>query len=163
LDEAARHAGVSRSTLSRLERTEISPTTTQLSKLCIAYGKTASQLLAEAEPEPPDLILANRQMVWCDETSGFTRRSVSPPHPGLRGELVECRLQPGSNISYEQSPIPGLEHHIWVLAGTLEVNVDSTAHMLGPGDCTRFRLHGASRFRCASTEAVRYALVVVLP
>jgi hypothetical protein len=36
-------------------------------------------------------------------------------------------------------------------------------HVVEAGDCLRFRLWGASRFRCAGGDSVRYALVVVLP
>jgi len=163
LDELARHTGISRSTLSRLERDEISPTATLLSKLCTAYERTMSQLLAEVEPEPPQLMRVDRQAEWRDESSGFIRRSVSPPHPGLRGELVECVLRPGADISYDGSPIPGLEHHIWVLEGALEVTVGGREQEVQIGDCLRFRLWGRSRFRCTGREPVRYALMVVLP
>ncbi|WP_078914124.1 GNAT family N-acetyltransferase [Streptomyces sp. NRRL S-37] len=44
----------------------------------------------EAEPAPP--VRAAGQPVWEDRASGFVRRSVSPPHDGLRGELAAGRL-----------------------------------------------------------------------
>jgi transcriptional regulator with XRE-family HTH domain len=163
LEELAQRTGVSRSTLSRLERTEISPTAALLNRLCAAYGRTMSQLLAEVEPEPPQLVRAGRQMVWRDESSGFTRRSVSPPHPGLRGELVEGVLRPGADISYDEPPVPGLEQHIWVLEGVLEVTAGGGVHEIRAGDCLRFRLWDRSRFRCPGPDPVRYALMIVLP
>ncbi|WP_043488145.1 MULTISPECIES: helix-turn-helix domain-containing protein [Streptomyces] len=163
LDELARRTGVSRSTLSRLERAEISPTAALLGKLCAAYERTMSRLLAEVEEEPPQLVRADRQAVWRDEKSGFTRRSVSPPHPGLRGELVEGILRPGADISYDAPPVPGLEQHIWVLDGVLEVAVGGAAHELRAGDCLRFRLWDRSRFRCPGPDPVLYAVVVVPP
>ncbi|GAA4596458.1 XRE family transcriptional regulator [Planotetraspora phitsanulokensis] len=163
LDELARRTGVSRSTLSRLERTEISPTATLLNRLCAAYGRTMSQLLAEVEEEPPRLVRAGQQMVWRDESSGFTRRSVSPPHPGLRGELVEGLLRPGADISYDEPPVPGLEQHIWMLEGVLEVTVGDVVHEIRAGDCLRFRLWDRSRFRCPGPDPARYALMIVLP
>ncbi|PRX96716.1 helix-turn-helix domain-containing protein [Allonocardiopsis opalescens] len=163
LDELARRAEVSRSTLSRLERAQISPTAALLNRLCTVYRRTMSQLLAEVESEPPQVVRAGRQTVWRDEGSGFTRRSVSPPHPGLRGELVEAELRAGADISYEGPAVPGLEQHIWVLDGVLEVTAGSTAHTLRAGDCLRFRLWDRSRFRCPGPDPVRYALVVVLP
>ncbi|MFD0732082.1 helix-turn-helix domain-containing protein [Planotetraspora mira] len=163
LDELAQRTGVSRSTLSRLERTEISPTAALLNRLCAAYGRTMSQLLAEVEEEPPQLVRAGQQMVWRDENSGFTRRSVSPPHPGLRGELVEGLLRPGADISYEVPPVPGLEQHIWVLEGVLEVTAGGGVHEIRAGDCLRFRLWDRSRFRCPGPDPVRYALMIVLP
>lgn len=163
LEELARRAGVSRSTLSRLERAEISPTAALLSKLCAAYQLTMSRLLAEVEPAPPLLVRADRQAVWRDEDSGITRKSVSPPSSGLRGELVEVTLRPGADITYDGSPVPGLEHHIWMLEGALEVTVDRGAHAARTGDCLRFRLWGSSRFRCPGPDPARYALMVVLP
>jgi transcriptional regulator with XRE-family HTH domain len=163
LDELAGRTGISRSTLSRLERVEISPTASLLNTLCATYGRTLSRLLAEVEPEPPQLVRADRQPVWRDDRSGFTRRSVSPPHAGLRGELVEGVLRPGADISYNEPPVPGLEQHIWVLEGTLEVTTDGVVHEIHTGDCLRFRLWGPSRFHCAGPDHVRYALMVVLP
>ncbi|MEU5845661.1 helix-turn-helix domain-containing protein [Saccharopolyspora shandongensis] len=163
LEELARRTEISRSTLSRLERAEISPTAALLNKLCAAYGRTMSQLLAEVESEPPQLVRADRQEVWRDEASGFTRRSVSPPHPGLRGEVVEGVLEPGADISYDGPAVPGLEQHIWVLTGALEITAGDHVHEVRAGDCLRFRLWGRSRFRCPGPEPVRYALLIVLP
>jgi transcriptional regulator with XRE-family HTH domain len=163
LDELAGRTGISRSTLSRLERVEISPTASLLNTLCATYGRTLSRLLAEVEPEPPQLVRADRQPVWRDDRSGFTRRSVSPPHAGLRGELVEGVLRPGADISYNEPPVPGLEQHIWVLEGTLEVTTDGVVHEIHTGDCLRFRLWGPSRFHCPGPGHVRYALMIVLP
>jgi transcriptional regulator with XRE-family HTH domain len=163
LEELARRTGVSRSTLSRLERAEISPTAALLGRLCAAHERTMSRLLAEVEDDPPELVLAGEQSVWRDETSGFTRRSVSPPHPGLRGEVLEGLLLPGSDISYDGPAVPGLEQHIWVLDGALQVGANGHTHELREGDCLRFRLWGRSRFRCLGAEPVRYVLLVVLP
>lgn len=163
LGELAERSGVSRSTLSRAERAETSPTASLLNRLCHVYGRTMSQLLSEVEGEPALLVRAAEQPVWEDRTSGFVRRSVSPPHTGLRAELVEGRLDAGADITYDRPPVPGLEQHIWVLEGALDVTVQETEHHLDPGDCLRMRVWGATRFRCAGPEAVRYVLAVVLP
>ncbi|MFF2330953.1 MULTISPECIES: helix-turn-helix domain-containing protein [unclassified Streptomyces] len=162
LDELSRRSGVSRSTLSRLERGELSPTATLLNTLCTVYERTMSRLLMEVEADPPQLIPAARQSVWRDEASGFVRRSVSPPHPGLRAEIIEGTLDAGAAIAYENAPVSGVEQHVWVLEGTVEITVDGTTHLVRGGDCLRFRLHGPSRFRCPGPERVRYALVIVL-
>ncbi|WP_209446298.1 XRE family transcriptional regulator [Streptomyces sp. MZ04] len=161
LGELADRSGVSRSTLSRAERGEISPTASLLNRLCAVYERTMSQLLSEVEAEPAQLVRAAEQRVWTDGASGFVRRSVSPPHSGLRGELVEGRLEPGADVAYDRPPVPGIEQHIWVLDGALEITVQGEEHHLEAGDCLRFRLWGPTRFRCPGREAVRYALVVV--
>ncbi|MEV0937013.1 helix-turn-helix domain-containing protein [Streptomyces phaeochromogenes] len=163
LGELAERSGVSRSTLSRAERAEISPTASLLNRLCGVYGRTMSQLLSEVEAEPALLVRAADQAVWEDKASGFVRRSVSPPHAGLRGELVEGRLASGADIAYDRPPVPGLEQHIWVLDGRLEVTAQDTGHRLDAGDCLRLRVWGPTRFRSTGPEDARYVLAVVLP
>ncbi|MFJ1968203.1 helix-turn-helix domain-containing protein [Streptomyces sp. NPDC087903] len=163
LGELAERSGVSRSTLSRAERAEISPTASLLNRLCGVYGRTMSQLLSEVETAPAPLLRAAEQPVWEDRASGFVRRSVSPPHEGLRGELVEGRLAAGADIAYDRPPVPGLEQHIWVLEGALEVTAGDAGHRLEAGDCLRLRVWGPTRFRCAGAAGVRYLLAVVLP
>ncbi|MFD6529696.1 helix-turn-helix domain-containing protein [Streptomyces sp. NPDC060184] len=163
LDELSGLTGLSRSTLSRVERGELSPTAASLGRLCAAYGRTMSRLLMEVEAEPPLLVPAGDQQVWYDASVGFTRRSVSPPHPGLRGEIVEGTLDPGATISYENPPVPGMEQHLWVREGVVGITVDGTTHTLGAGDCLRFRLRGPSRFHCPGPERTRYVLIIVMP
>lgn len=163
LGELAERSGVSRSTLSRAERAEISPTASLLNRLCGVYGRTMSQLLSEVEAEPALLVRAAEQPVWEDRASGFVRRSVSPPHAGLRGELVEGRLRRGADLAYDRPPVPGLEQHIWVLEGALDVTAQDTERHLDAGDCLRLRVWGPTRFRCSGPDDVRYVLAVVLP
>ncbi|MFF7111196.1 helix-turn-helix domain-containing protein [Streptomyces albogriseolus] len=163
LGELAERSGVSRSTLSRAERAETSPTASLLNRLCAVYGRTMSQLLSEIEAEPAPVVRAADQPVWQDRASGFVRRSVSPPHAGLRGELVEGRLTAGADIPYDRPPVPGLEQHIWVLDGALAVTVGDTEHRLDEGDCLRLRVWGPTRFCCPGPDDVRYVLAVVRP
>jgi transcriptional regulator with XRE-family HTH domain len=161
LADLAARTGVSRSTLSRLERAEISPTATVLGRLAAAYERTASRLLAEVESQPRHLVRAADQAVWRDEAAGFVRRSVSPPHASLRGEVIEALLRPGADISYDQPPVDGMEQHLWMLAGSLEFTADEESYVLLAGDCLRLRLWGRSRLRCLSPEPVRYAIFVI--
>jgi len=166
LEDLAARSGLSRSTLSRVERGEISPTATQLGKLCTVYERPMSRLLTEVEADGPQLIRAAEQGLWTDADSGYVRRSVSPPHPAMRGEVVEGTLRPGADISCDAPSVPGLEQHLWLLEGALEVTVDGRAHALAPGDCLRFRLWGPTRFRATGSDpaaAARYLLVLVMP
>ncbi|MCQ4159404.1 XRE family transcriptional regulator [Roseomonas sp. GC11] len=164
LEQLAERTGISRATLSRLERGEASPTAAMLGRLCTAYGLTLSRLMAEVEEAAPGFIPAAAQACWTDPESGFHRRVVSPPGAGLRGEMIEGRLPPGAVIAYAAAPQAGLEHHIWLLEGALEMMVEGVTHRLSPGDCLRYRLHGPSRFHCpAGGGAARYVLALILP
>src|SRR5215469_3748025 len=78
LDALAERTGISRATLSRIERGELSPTANILGQLCAAYGWTLSRLIAEAEGRPTSLVRAADQVEWEDPESHYVRRAVSP-------------------------------------------------------------------------------------
>ena len=163
LDELFQRSGISRTTLSRLERGETSPSAALLGRLCTAYGRTMSRLLAEVEAEPARLLRLADQAVWTDPRSGYVRRTVSPPAAEFDAELVEARLPPGADIAYAAPGVAGLEQHIWMLGGVLELTVDGATHRLLRGDCLRFRLFGPTRFRAPAADGAHYALVVCRP
>ena len=163
LDQLGQASGISRATLSRLERGESSPTAALLGKLCAAYGLPMSRLIAEVEEGGAQLVRAADQPVWTDPASGFTRRMVSPPARGLRGELIEGRLPAGAVIDYEQPPQAGLEQHLWMLDGLLDYTLDGVTHRLHAGDCLRFRLYGATRFACPGETGAHYLIAICEP
>jgi len=163
LDDVAARTNISRATLSRLERSELSPTAAMLGKLCTLHGWTLSRLMAEAETQPPTLVPAAEQPVWQDPESGYRRRAVSAPGPGLRGELVEVHVPAGASVSFDASPIAGLEHHLWMLEGSLDLEVEGSRFKLRAGDCLRYVLAGATRFRGAGRRGARYLVAIVHP
>ncbi len=161
LDVLARHSGVSRATLSRLEKAEVSPTASVLGKLCAAYGLAVSRLMHMVEDDHAPLVRREAQPLWTDPETGFRRRSVSPPAQTLVGEVLECELEPGTRIGYERPPRHGLEHHLLLMEGQLELAVGGQTHDLRPGDCLRYRLHGPSTFATPEGHGARYLLFVV--
>jgi transcriptional regulator with XRE-family HTH domain len=163
LDTLAEKTGISRATLSRLERAELSPTAAMLGKLCSVYGWTLSRLMAEAETRPPNLVSAAAQAEWKDPETGYRRRVISPPSPELRGELVEVRIPAGATVSYDAAPIVGLEHHLWMLEGAITLDVVGSHFSLRPGDCLRYVLTGPSRFENAGKREARYVIAMVRP
>lgn len=163
LEVLSERTGISRASLSRLERSELSPTAAMLGKLCTAYGWTLSRLMAEAETKPVSLVAAAKQAEWTDPESGYRRRVVSPPAPGLRGELVEVRMPAGSTVSFDTSPVHGLEHHLWIIEGSLNLEVEGTRFELHAGDCLRYILTGPTRFEGAGRRETRYLVAMVHP
>ena len=160
LDDLATRSGISRATLSRTENGEVSPTAALLGRLCAAYGLTLSRLLAQVEADLPARVARRDQPVWVDPATGFRRRSVSPPSPDFECELLACELPAGARIDYPVPPRPGLEHHLYLQSGALELTVDGQVHRLAAGDCLRYRLHGASAFRVPAGRPAKYLLVI---
>jgi transcriptional regulator with XRE-family HTH domain len=163
LDMLADRSGISRTTLSRLERGETSPTASLLGRLCTAYGRTMSRLIAETEADAPQHLRLDDQPLWTDPETGFCRRNVSPPSQGLDAELIEAMLPVGATIRYEAPPVHGLEQHIWMLSGRLALTLGDQTHDLAAGDCLRFRLFGPSSFHAPGPQDARYVLVVCRP
>jgi transcriptional regulator with XRE-family HTH domain len=161
LDELAKRSHVSRATLSRLENAEVSATASMLGKLCAAHGLTMSRLMHMVEDDFAPLVRRRGQPVWTDPAIGFRRRSVSPPAQTLSAEVLECELEPGTRITYDTPPRQGLEHHLLLLEGQLEVAVNGQAYDLRPGDCLRYQLFGPSAFATPEQSAARYLLFVL--
>lgn len=161
LDELAGRSDVSRATLSRLENAEVSPTASVLGKLAAAYGLTISRLMHFVEDDFAPLIRRDAQPVWSDPGAGFIRRSISPPAQTLSAEVLECTLEPGARIAYDHPPRRGLEHHLVLIEGRLDITVDGRSHALHPGDCLRYQLFGASAFATPANTGAKYLLVVV--
>ena len=163
LEELAGRSGMSRATLSRIERCELSPTAAMLGKLCSAYGWTLSRLFADAETGSPSLVRASGQVVWTDPESGYQRKAISPPGSGFRGEMVEVKIPPGATVTFEASPLPRLEHHLWMISGALDLELDGIRHSLQAGDCLRYLLNGPSIFEATGKRAAHYVVVIVHP
>lgn len=161
LDELAGKSGVSRATLSRLENSAISPTTSMLGKLCAAFGLTLSRLMFMAEDGFAPLIRCKDQTSWSDPEISFHRRAVSPPAQTLAGEVIEGEIGPGTRIDYDKSPKQGLEHHLVLLEGQLEITIGGQSHELKAGDCLRYQLFGPSSFATPKKTPARYLIFMV--
>ncbi|MEH6631177.1 MAG: XRE family transcriptional regulator [Halopseudomonas aestusnigri] len=161
LEDLAGRSAISRATLSRMEKCEVSPTAAVLGRLCKAYGLTMSRLMAMIEADHQPLVVKSEQPVWRDDATGFERRSVSPPAENLSCEVLECRLLPGAEIDYPGPAKKGLEHHLVLREGGLEITLEGIVHILNPGDCLRYKLHGANSFRADQKLGARYLLVVL--
>jgi hypothetical protein len=132
-----------------------------LGKLCAAYGLTMSRLMHMVEGEFAPLVPRAAQAEWTDSSVGFRRRSISPPSQTLAGEALECVIEAGQRIEYDRAPRPGLEHHLYLLEGQLEVTIGGHAYALNPGDCLRYQLFGSSAFATTKRRGARYVLFMV--
>lgn len=159
LEEVALKSGISRATISRIERGETSPTASVLGKLCTAYGLTMSRLLAAIEEDAPRVIRRTEALKWRDPETGFERTVVSPPAKGYATEIAWGELPRGGDIRYDAAPVSGIEQHFLIFEGELLVEFSGNTYLLGAGDCLRLKINGASRVHNPGSATARYLIV----
>ncbi len=163
LDDLAGRTGISRATLSRIERGDTSPTATVLGKLASAFGLSMADLFGPATAPAERYLPRDRQPVWRDPETGFVRRSLTPAASGYRGSVIEGLLPPDATVSYDAPPVPDLEHHLILLEGSLRVTLGPEVHDLLEGDALRFRLTTSNSYRASGKVPARYILTVIAP
>jgi mannose-6-phosphate isomerase-like protein (cupin superfamily) len=73
------------------------------------------------------------------------------------------RMPPGATVSFDASPIAGLEHHLWMLDGSLTLEVEGSPFWLRSGDCLRYVLAGPTQFKNPGKREARYVVAMVRP
>ena len=68
-----------------------------------------------------------------------------------------------TDIALNASPVPGLEHHLWMLEGSVNIEIEGTSFRVEKGDCVRYVLAGPSRFECQRKRPARYLVALVHP
>ena len=160
LDSLARLAEVSRAMLSRIERGESSPTAQLLGKICGGLGVTLSVLFAGAETRASPLSRRSAQPVWRDPATHYQRRHVSPPGTGSPVDIVEVEFPPRGSVAFDNQRLAGTDQHVWVLDGTLELELGEEVFRLDRGDCLLMRFDRPIRFRNPTGRPIRYAVIV---
>lgn len=159
LSDLAERSGVSKAMISKIERSEASPTATVLGRLSGAFGLPLSVLLALAERAGDRLSRAGDQPVWTDPETGYTRRAVSLPNGGLL-ELVEVTLPAGVRIPYPASAFAFQRQQIWLISGQLDFQEGEVLHHLAPGDCLELGAPSACVFFNPGKEPARYLVAL---
>lgn len=166
LDAAAALTGLSRATISRIERGETSPTANALGRLCNAYGLTMSRLLAAVESTAPRLLRGADATHWRDPESGFLRTLIAPPTEGYATELALGELPTGAEIRYTLDQPQrggcapaGREQFFYLFTGELSLDIEAETYRLSPGDCLRHQGVDATRIANPGSVPARYLII----
>jgi transcriptional regulator with XRE-family HTH domain len=137
LAELSERSGVSKATISKIEREEVSPTAVILVRLAGAFDLTLAGLLLRAEGEGQRLSRAAEQPIWRDPETGYVRRQVflRPDHPL---EVTQIELPAGQRVVLPASSYAHIRQAIWVRTGELVIVEGGERHALGAGDCLGF-------------------------
>ena len=161
LEALAARSGVSRSTLSLIERGETSATAVLLEKVAAGIGVALAALFETERAAPGPLMRRAEQAEWRDPASGYLRRNVSPPdHPSpLR--IVEVEFPAGRRVLLEGGTAAGaIDEQIWVLEGRMSITLGGARHRLDAGDCIALRVDRPIEFHNPTRQRARYAVVI---
>jgi len=150
---------VSKATISKIEREEMSPTATLLVKLAGAFDLTLAGLLLRAEGEGQRLTRATQQPVWRDPETGYLRRQIfmRPDHPL---ELVQIELPAGRRVTLPASSYAQIRQIIWVQSGELIVLEGAERSVLSAGDCLSFGLPSEVTLSNEGSQPCTYLVLV---
>jgi transcriptional regulator with XRE-family HTH domain len=159
LADLAARSGVSRATISKIERGEASPTATVLVRLAGAFDLTLAGLIARSEVDAERLVRAADQPLWRDPASGYLRRQIFE-----RGdnpiELVRVELPAGARVGLPASSYARIRQVVWVIEGQLVIADQTARHELAAGDCLGFGQPADTTFANESDRTCTYLVIV---
>lgn len=161
LEALAERSGVSRSTLSLIERGETSATAVVLEKVAAGLGVALAALFESERAARGPLMRRAEQAEWRDPASGCLRRNVSPPdHPSpLR--IVEVEFPARRRVVLEGgTPLSAIDEQVWMLEGTMTLTLGHVSHRLEAGDCLALHVDGPIEFHNPTRRPARYAVVI---
>src|SRR5712675_1929021 len=137
LADLAERSGVSKATISKIERAEVSPTAVVLVRLASAFDLTLAGLMLRAEGQGDRLSRAAEQPVWRDPESGYLRTQVfnRPDHPL---EIIRVELPARQRVTLPASSYAHIRQAVWVQSGRLVIVEAGERYLLEPGDCLGF-------------------------
>lgn len=159
LADLAERSGVSKATISKIEREETSPTAVILVRLAGAFDLTLAGLLLRAENAGELVSRAADQPVWRDPDTGYRRKQVfnRPDHPL---EIVHVELPAGRRVVFPAASYARIRQAVWVQAGGLVILEGGERHVLGTGDCLGFGLPSEVTLANETAEPCIYLVVL---
>ena len=160
LADLAESSGVSKATISKIERSEVSPTAVVLVRLASAFDLTLAGLMLRAEAQAERVSRAPEQPVWRDPETGYLRRQVfsRPDHPI---EIIRVEMPAKQRVTLPASSYAQIRQILWVLSGALVIIEGGERHELGTGDCLGFGPPSEVTFANETAAPCTYVVALV--
>src|ERR1700738_2926293 len=100
--DLAERSGVSKATISKIERAEVSPTAVVLVRLASAFDLTLAGLVLRSQGQGERLSRAADQPVWRDPETGYLRRQVFS-RPDNPIEIVKVEMPAKQRVTLPAS------------------------------------------------------------
>lgn len=164
LTDLAKHSGVSRAMVHKLETGKSSPTAALLGKLSGAFGLTVSQLLNSSDSlEKASFVRKSDRRVWQDPETGYLREQVAGGVKTGEGngiDIVRVTLPDGQTVNYPSESFRFIRQCILVESGRLQFREGKAVYDMLPGDCLSLGSPEDCQFYNATTEPCVYLVVV---
>lgn len=162
LEDLSRAAGVSKSMLSQIEREKANPTIAVAWRLANALGVGIGELL-ESQARQDELIRvleAHEQPTLPGDHAGYVLRILGPMELAGRFEWYELTLAPNGILASTPHD-PGVNEHLTVLQGTMELDVDGQQKKLKTGATARYPADRQHSIRNPGKTEARALMVVI--
>lgn len=161
LVEVARSAGISESLLSQVERGRVDPSLETLRQVARALNAPLFELFAtEQDSSQVEVITAGRETTITSPEGGLVYARKSSVGTDL--EVLTAKMLPGASSRDLPWSHPA-EECVLVTDGKLTVEINGSAHRLGPGDSCHFDSRLPHRFVNESDCEVEYIIAVTPP
>lgn len=156
----AEKAGVSKSTICKIERDEVQPTIDVAARLATALGKTLSEFLHSDKHTHTAFLPRKEQAIW-EDASGVKRRNITPIFEGLKLEWLEVELPAATTIQAFTPLHPhGSAKYILVKKGQLKMTINEQVFILEEGDSLYFDASVKHEFRNDTDDTTQYYVVI---
>lgn len=160
LEKLAEMSGVSRATISKIERGESLPSTTVLAKLSKALGLSMTELVAQQPEDDIVLLKADQQPLIVDPKSNYVRRCLSPILPGRGIDWSISELPPRGKTPVFHAHRQGTEEYLFVLNGVLEITIGNRSYEIHEGDSIFYKAAASHAFENLTDEVVKYMVII---
>src|SRR5215212_5758837 len=114
-------AGISRATLSNLERGEHSPSLTAATNVARALRVSLAELLGDEDRRPVVTIPRAERLLFRDPATGIERQLLSPAFAGRGIEFIRATLPPLTATDDLRPYHPAIDKYLLVESGTLQI------------------------------------------
>jgi len=159
IEQLAVATGLTKGFISQLERDRTAPSLSSIARICDALGVRLSHIF-EAEPAPA--LVRKRERARVEKPFASENHLLSS-RDEERFQAIESEIAPGGGAGDELHSLPGEVEFVYVLAGTLELQVGEETHVLEEGDAITYALPKPHTWRNASDSKPLRVLWVSVP
>jgi transcriptional regulator with XRE-family HTH domain len=158
MEQVAAATGLTKGFISQLERDRTQPSLSSIARICDALGVRLSHIF-ERDPAPALVRKDERPVI---DTYFPTNNYLLSGRDERRFQAIESVVAPSAGAGNDLYTLPGEVEFVYVLEGSLELQVGDETHLLDAGDAITYELSKPHTWRNASaTDQLRVLWVAV--